>query len=114
MATQELQRERRTEKLDLRVSRSAKKKLQAAAATVNRSMSEFVMESALARAEETLTDRRIFRLDAKTWAAFMEALDAPPRAMPRMQALMDRPGFFDQKATEERQAGKRRSGGRAR
>lgn len=102
MATQGLQLERRTEKLDLRISRSAKKKLQRAAATVNRSMSDFVMESALARAEETLADRTVFRLDAKTWDAFVEALDAPPRAMQRMQALMDRPSVFEKDKSKRR------------
>ncbi len=95
MAIQALQLERRTEKLDLRISRSAKKKLQQAAATMNRSMSDFVMESALTRAEEALADRRVFQLDAKTWAAFLEALDAPPKALPKMQALMDRPSVFE-------------------
>jgi uncharacterized protein (DUF1778 family) len=94
MATPVLSRERRTEKLDLRISSSAKKKLQEAASSVNRSVSEFVMESALTRAEATLADRRVFPLDAKTWTAFVEMLDAPPKALPKMQALMDRPSVF--------------------
>jgi uncharacterized protein (DUF1778 family) len=60
MATQPILAERRTEKLDVRVSPSAKAKLQAAASAVHRSMSDFVMESALSRAEETLAERRVF------------------------------------------------------
>ena len=87
--------ERRTEKLDVRVSRSAKAKLQAAAAASHRSMSDFVMESALARAEETLAERRVFGLNDEAWAAFQSALDAPVRPLPRLQALLDEPGFFD-------------------
>lgn len=87
--------ERRTEKLDVRVSRSAKAKLQAAAAATHRSMSDFVMESALSRADETLAARRTFGLDAKRWTAFQAALDAPTRALPRMQQLLEEPGFFD-------------------
>jgi len=51
--------ERSTEKLDVRVSSSAKAKLQAAASVSHRSMSDFVMESALSRAEETLAGRHI-------------------------------------------------------
>jgi uncharacterized protein (DUF1778 family) len=50
----------RTEKLDLRLTRQAKRTLQAAAATSHRSVSEFVLESALARADEALADRRSF------------------------------------------------------
>ena len=87
--------ERRTEKLDVRVSRSTKAKLQAAASASRRSMSEFVLESALSRADEMLADRRVFPLDAATWKAFQAALDAPPRKMPRMQSLLNEPGFFD-------------------
>jgi len=92
--------ERRTEKLDVRVSPSAKMKLQAAALAVHRSMSDFVMESAISRAEETLADRRIFGLDAEKWAVFQSALDAPPHALPRLQSLLGEPGFFDSDAAK--------------
>jgi uncharacterized protein (DUF1778 family) len=67
----------------------------AAAAATHRSVSEFVLESALARADETLADRRIFGLNAKDWKAFMAALDAPPRPLPRLERLLKEPGFFD-------------------
>ena len=66
----------RSEKLDLRLTPIAKRMLYAAAAAARRSVSEFVLDSALARAEETLADRRLFGLDAERWEAFMAALDA--------------------------------------
>lgn len=69
----------RSEKLDLRLTPEAKRVLNAAARASHRSVSEFVLESALARAEEALPDRQHFRLDAKHWQAFLAALDAPPR-----------------------------------
>jgi len=87
--------ERRTEKLDFRVSASVKAKLQFAASVAKCSVSDFIMESALAKAEDTLADRTVFRLDAKTWEAFQIALDAPPRPMPRMKTLLSEPGFFE-------------------
>ena len=90
--------ERRTEKLDVRVSRSAKAKLMAAASASHRSMSDFVMESALARAEETLAERRVFGLNAEAWTAFQTALDTPVRSLPRLQVLLKDPGFFDRDA----------------
>jgi uncharacterized protein (DUF1778 family) len=43
--------ETRNEKLDLRLTPSAKRTLQAAARAAHRSVSEFVLESALVRAE---------------------------------------------------------------
>ena len=64
----------RSEKLDLRLTRKAKTALRAAAAAANRSVSEFVLESALARADETLADRRTFVLNAAQWKAFLTAL----------------------------------------
>jgi len=69
--------------------------LQAAAASSHRSVSEFVLESALARADESLADRPNFTLSAAQWKAFIAALDAPPRPLPRMERLVQVPGCFD-------------------
>jgi uncharacterized protein (DUF1778 family) len=85
----------RSEKLDLRLTRRAKRTLQAAAANTHRSVSEFVLESALARADETLVDRRTFTVNDKRWKAFLAALDAPPRPLPHLKQLLKEPGFFD-------------------
>jgi uncharacterized protein (DUF1778 family) len=85
----------RTEKLDLRLTREAKQTLQAAASVSRRSVSDFVLESALARADEALADRRSFVLNKDQWQAFVAALDAPPRPLPRMQRLLTEPGFFE-------------------
>ena len=85
----------RNEKLDLRLTRNAKRALQAAAAASHRSVSEFVLESALARADEALADRRSFCLNAAQWKAFIVALDAPPQSLPRLERLLKEPGFFD-------------------
>jgi uncharacterized protein (DUF1778 family) len=84
----------RSEKLDLRLTPSAKR-LQNAAQVTHQSVSEFVLESALARANETLLDRQQFGLSAEQWAAFQAALDAPPRSLPRMSALLREPGVFE-------------------
>ena len=88
----------RSEKLDLRLTPEAKRVLQSAAAASSRSVSEFVLESALARADETLPDRLRFGLDAERWTAFQAALDAPARALPRMAQLLDEPSVFESKA----------------
>jgi uncharacterized protein (DUF1778 family) len=85
----------RTEKLDLRVSSSAKRTLEAAASASNRTVSAFVLESALARADEALADRRTFHLTKAKWTEFLAALDTPPRPLPRMQRLLTEPGFFE-------------------
>jgi uncharacterized protein (DUF1778 family) len=58
-------------------------------------VSDFVLESALARADEALADRRTFGLDAVQWKAFVKALDAPARPLHRLRRLLGEPGFFD-------------------
>jgi uncharacterized protein (DUF1778 family) len=89
----------RSEKLDLRLSPEAKQKLYTAAAAANRSVSDFVLESALSRADETLIDRRHFGLDAEQWTAFTIALDAPPRSHPRLERLLKEPSVFECETT---------------
>ncbi len=85
----------RSEKLDLRLSKDAKRTLQAAAAASRKSVSDFVLESALSEAETRLADRRIFTLDAEGWDAFVAALDAPPRRHARLERLFREPSVFD-------------------
>ncbi len=85
----------RTEKLDLRVSPSTKRTLEAAASAAHRTVSAFVLESALARADEALADRHRFPLSRAKWTAFVAALDAPTHSLLQMQRLLAEPGFFD-------------------
>ncbi len=85
----------RNQKLDLRVTAQAKSYLKAAAQAAHQSVSEFVLKSALARAEETLAERRSFALDEDKWARFVEALDGPSRDMPAVGALFERDSPFE-------------------
>ncbi|MDF0665700.1 MAG: DUF1778 domain-containing protein [Nitrospira sp.] len=85
----------RREKLDLRLSSADERTLEAAASMSNRSVSEFVRDSALSRADEMLADRRMFVLSQSKWVEFQAALDAPTRHNPRIQRLLTEPGFFD-------------------
>lgn len=87
--------ETRNEKLDLRLTPTAKRALQIAAIAAQKSLSEFVLESALARAEETLPDRRRFGLNAEQWEAFQAALAAPPRPAPRLTRLLKEPSVLE-------------------
>ena len=87
--------EAHSEKLDLRLTVSAKRTLQSAAAALQRSVSEFVLESALARAEETLPDLQRFGLNQEQWRAFLEALDAPRRPSRRLTRLLRESSVFE-------------------
>lgn len=69
----------RSERLNLRLTPDAMRVLRMAAIASRRSLRAFVLESALARAEETLPDCLRFGLNADQWVAFQAALDAPTR-----------------------------------
>jgi len=54
-------------------------------------VSEFVLESAPSRPDETPADWRAFWLNATQWKVFLAALDTPPH----LERLLRKPGFFD-------------------
>ena len=85
----------RTDRIDLRLYPDAKAALQVAASLRHKSVSEFILDSALGIADEVLAERRHFGLDAEQWEAFQTALDAKPRPLPRVKKLMQEQGFFD-------------------
>lgn len=78
----------KTQRVDLRISPAAKQMIQAAAQAQDKTVSEFLLDSGLASAAETLADRRLFILDDAQWAEFEAALNAAPRARPRLARLM--------------------------
>jgi uncharacterized protein (DUF1778 family) len=90
----------RSEKIDLRLAPEAKLTIVAAARATGQTVSEFVLQGALTRAEETLPDRRYFGLDAEQWTAFLAALDAPSRNAPRLRRLLEEPSVFELSETE--------------
>ncbi|MBU1210963.1 MAG: DUF1778 domain-containing protein [Alphaproteobacteria bacterium] len=85
----------RSEKLDIRLTADAKTLLQQAAEVRHKSVSEFVLDSALGAAQDVLNERNVFMLDAGQWTTFLEALDAPPRRHPRLERLLSEPSVFD-------------------
>jgi uncharacterized protein (DUF1778 family) len=88
-------RQNRTEKIDLRLTPRSKRRIQAAAAVQDQSVTEFVLDSALTTADILLADATSLRLNAKQWAAFMEALDSPPQYNERLERLLTEPSIFD-------------------
>jgi len=82
--------ESRSERVDLRMTPSTKRTLQQAAALTHKTLTEFLLDSGLNSAFDTLADRRALRLDDASWKAFMSALDAPPKNNPRLRKLLAR------------------------
>ena len=78
----------RSERVDLRMTPAAKRTLQQAAAVSNKTVTEFLLDSGLNAAFDTLADRRVFQLDAKRWKRFMKELDRPPKDNPGLRKLL--------------------------
>ena len=87
--------ESRSERVDLRMTPSAKRALAKAAAVTNKSLTEFLLDSGLNAAFDTLADRRVFQLDQVRWDAFMAALVAPPKDNIRLRRLLARKPAWD-------------------
>lgn len=80
----------KTARRNLRVSPVDDQLFRQAAAVVDESVSEFLVESGRARAEMILADRTQFVLDQDAWKAFTAALDRPAEAKPVVVELMRR------------------------
>lgn len=90
-----MDKETQSERIDVCITPAMKSLLEEAAKTTNKSVSEFLLDSALTAAAEILADRRFFVLDQERWNAFMAILDAPPRSLPELERLLRDPGIFD-------------------
>jgi uncharacterized protein (DUF1778 family) len=82
--------EGRSERVDLRMTPTAKQILQHAANASNTTVTEFLLHSGLHAAYDALADRRAFVLDPQHWDEFVALLDAPPGDNPRLRALLTR------------------------
>lgn len=90
-----VERATKSERLDLRVSRDQKHLFEDAAAITDRTLTEFVVQSASVAAQNVLADRKQFVLSAQAWEAFSAALDREPRYLPRLAAFLAEPSVVD-------------------
>jgi len=88
------QRAPREERINLRTTTRQQSLLRQAAAATDRSITDFILESAVTQAERVLADRRWFILDDEKWQEFQRLLDTPVYDAPKLTALFDRPSPF--------------------
>ncbi|MDQ2882114.1 MAG: DUF1778 domain-containing protein [Actinomycetota bacterium] len=82
------QRAARQARINLRASARQEQLLRHAAAATDRTMTDFVLESAVVEAERVLADRRWFLIDDERWDEFQRLLEQPPRDLPKLRALL--------------------------
>lgn len=87
----------RSKRINVRASAKEAELMRRGAAQRNLTLTDFIVKSACMEAEETLADQRVFTLPPDRWAAFMNALDHPPRVHPRLQELFEQPTTLGKK-----------------
>lgn len=81
---------KRDDLIQIRASAATKAILNRAATLRGQKLSEFMLESARARAEETILDQRLITLDDEAYEAFLAMLDAPAKPDKAVRARMSR------------------------
>lgn len=89
------ERGHRDSRLNLRASQQQQQLIRSAAAALDKSMTDFVLESATANAERVLADRRWFVLSGEDWERFEALLDTPALDTPKLKRLLSEPTIFD-------------------
>jgi uncharacterized protein (DUF1778 family) len=82
------ERQRRDVTINLRASQRQRALIDRAAQTLGKNRSDFMLEAACREADAVLIDRRIFRVDEKTYKRFTAALDKPPADNPKLRRLL--------------------------
>lgn len=81
-------RESKDSRINVRLAPSQAALIRRAAEVGNKSLSEFVIGSAAAAAEQVLADRRWFTADEAAWQAFEALLERPVVYKPRLAELL--------------------------
>jgi len=95
------QQDTKSERVQVRINKDAKRMLQRAAALANMTVSAFVVNSALDAASRLISERERLVLEEEDWEVFMEALANPPEPN---QALKEAFATYDRlivKAADE-------------
>lgn len=86
---------RKDARLAMRLTPNQDALIRDAAAVTGQSLTEFVTTAAMIRAEDTLADRRAFRLDDAAWTEFAAMLDRPAERIPELAKLLNEPAPWD-------------------
>lgn len=83
------------ELIQIRASAATKEILVRAASLRGQSLSEFMLESARARAEETILDQRLFVLQPDAYERFIGMLDVPDKPDDALRAKLRRKPIWE-------------------
>ena len=89
-------RKKRTERFNVRVSDREARLIRLGAEHRGVNITNFILESACARAEQEIADARHFELNSRDWQKFSAALDRPVRVKLRLKKLFSEPTVLKQ------------------
>jgi uncharacterized protein (DUF1778 family) len=79
-----------TSVVSVRVNAVERDLLEAAADSAKTNLSDFIRRKAVEAAEESLMERRVIELSPKDWEKFEAQMQAPPRRIEAITAMMER------------------------
>jgi uncharacterized protein (DUF1778 family) len=88
-------RRTRSERLNLRATKKQARLIRLGAQEIHSNVSNFILESACLRAEQTLASKQHFELDAAAWTEFIAALDRPIQQKPNLKKLLSEPSILE-------------------
>lgn len=82
-------------RLDIRASTEQKELLARAAQLQHRSLSDFVLEVSAQEARRVVEEESRLVIPNDDWKVFCDALDTPPKRIPRLQKLLKEKSVFE-------------------
>ncbi len=84
----------RNANINIRVARRQRDLIDQAAKLTHKTRTSFILDAATTEAENAILDQRLFPLSPQQHKQFMDALDMPPVANPKLQKLLSKkPGW---------------------
>ena len=90
-------KKKRTERFNVRLSEREARLIRLGAEQRGVNITNFILESACARAAQEIAEARHFELSLKDWRKFTEALDRPVKVKPRLRKLFAESTLLDQR-----------------
>lgn len=87
----------RDQRFNMRMSGQQRQTIATAAAALDKSETDFMLDVAIHEAERVLADRRWFVVDDEAWKAFDQLMDEPVPYENDLRDLLRMPTVFDQK-----------------
>jgi uncharacterized protein (DUF1778 family) len=88
-------RSQRTARLGIRATPEQEALLKRAAESRHKSLTDFILDSACAAAEQTLLDQRLFMVTGSEYEDLLDLLDQPPAENPGLERLFAKTAPWD-------------------